>query len=229
MDRSAENSIQFILRDSLLQYRELFLARLPVREYPTGHIFNMVGLPVGTLYFLAEGSVEIYTANRYGYVRLIGIHEVNTLFNLDSLSGMGSQEAVITARAATPVRAAPVTMEELARLAEEAPGLWQDLLVYVGNVLRLMCYDAREQTIRDVTTRLIHFLLLYTQGKEVPEVDCSQQQIASAINASRVQVTRVCARLQAQGLIRIRRGHIRILDPETLEQLSERREAGERE
>ena len=36
MDRSAENSIQFILRDSLLQYRELFLARLPVREYPTG-------------------------------------------------------------------------------------------------------------------------------------------------------------------------------------------------
>ena len=100
---------------------------------------------------------------------------------------------------------------------------------YVGNVLRLMCYDAREQTIRDVTTRLIHFLLLYTQGKEVPEVDCSQQQIASAINASRVQLTRVCARLQAQGLIRIRRGHIRILDPETLEQLSERREAGERE
>lgn len=85
---------------SLLQYRELFLARLPVREYPTGHIFNMVGLPVGTLYFLVEGSVEIYTANRYGYVRLIGIHEVNTLFNLDSLSGMGSQEAVITARAA---------------------------------------------------------------------------------------------------------------------------------
>ena len=78
-------------------------------------------------------------------------------------------------------------------------------------------------------SRLIHFLLLYTQGKEVPEVDCSQQQIASAINASRVQVTRVCARLQAQGLIRIRRGHIRILDPETLEQLSERREAGERE
>ena len=55
------------------------LARLPVREYPTGHIFNMVGLPVGTLYFLVEGSVEIYTANRYGYVRLIGIHEVNTL------------------------------------------------------------------------------------------------------------------------------------------------------
>lgn len=189
----------------------------------------MVGLPVGTLYFLVEGSVEIYTANRYGYVRLIGIHEVNTLFNLDSLSGMGSQEAVITARAAAPVRAIPVTMEEIARLAEEAPGLWQDLLVYVGNVLRLMCYDAREQTIRDVTTRLIHFLLLYTQGKEVPEVDCSQQQIASAINASRVQVTRVCARLQAQGLIRIRRGHIRILDPETLEQLSERREAGERE
>ena len=67
------------------------------------------------------------------------------------------------------------------------------------------------------------------RGREVPEVDCSQQQIASAINASRVQVTRVCARLQAQGLIRIRRGHIRILDPETLEQLSERREAGERE
>ena len=112
---------------------------------------------------------------------------------------------------------------------QEFTAAMQDLLVYVGNVLRLMCYDAREQTIRDVTTRLIHFLLLYTQGKEVPEVDCSQQQIASAINASRVQVTRVCARLQAQGLIRIRRGHIRILDPETLEQLSERREAGERE
>lgn len=105
MDRSAENSIQFILRDSLLQYRELFLARLPVREYPTGHIFNMVGLPVGTLYFLVEGSVEIYTANRYGYVRLIGIHEVNTLFNLDSLSWPGQSGGGVTA--GRPLRCGP--------------------------------------------------------------------------------------------------------------------------
>ena len=132
MDRAAENSVRFILRDSLGAYRELFLTRLPVREYPTGHVFNMVGLPVGTLYFLVEGNVEIYTTNRYGYVRLIGIHGANTLFNLDSLSGKDSQEAVITARAATPVRAVPVTMEEIARLAQESPGLWQDLLSMWG-------------------------------------------------------------------------------------------------
>ena len=225
----SDNNIHFTLKDQLKKYRHLFQKHFQTEHFPAGTTFNINGFAASHPYFLLSGTVYVYTTSISGQERLIGIHEVNTLFNLDSLSGMGSQEAVITARAAAPVRAIPVTMEEIARLAEEAPGLWQDLLVYVGNVLRLMCYDAREQTIRDVTTRLIHFLLLYTQGKEVPEVDCSQQQIASAINASRVQVTRVCARLQAQGLIRIRRGHIRILDPETLEQLSERREAGERE
>lgn len=122
-----------------------------------------------------------------------------------------------------------MTMEEIARLAEEAPGLWQDLLVYVGNVLRLMCYDAREQTIRDVThpADSLSAALYPGQGSAG----------GGLFPSSRLPVPQclpgtgdpgVCPSA-GPGLIRIRRGHIRILDPETLEQLSERREAGERE
>ena len=211
MEHIEKPDVQFVLEGDLRHYRQAILSRCPAREYPAGHLFQLMGLPNEPLYYLVAGTVEIYTTNSLGYARLIGIHRADTLFNLDRFGGEGLG-AVITSRAAGPVTAATVTMEDLSALAAKLPGLWPDLAAYLGRTLRLMCYDAKEQTIHDVATRLIHFLLLYTEGMPAAVIPISHQRLASAIGASRVQVTRTLADLRQRGLVHLSRGRIEILD-----------------
>ena len=209
-----EIAVRFQLKNNLKKYRSLFLKHYDAVSYPKGHIFNRYGLPVNQLYYLTEGTVLVYTTNLDGFTRLIGTHQKNTVFNLDSLDRR--QDAVITTEALTDVQVIPLTVEDIIGLTGEAPDLYRDFLIYVGDVLRLMCYDAQEQSINDVKTRLIHFLLLYSRDDDSSEIALSQYRIGCAINASRVQVTRVCSQLKELGLIEITRNKIVLLDKEGL-------------
>ena len=90
-----------------------------------------------------------------------------------------------------------------------------DLAFFVGDTLRLMCFDAENQSIGDVRTRLVNFFLLYMTSPDYQKsgyMAMSQENLASAVNASRVQVARICSRMQKEGMIRTRRGKVEILD-----------------
>lgn len=210
-----ETSVKFILKDNLSKYRDIFLKHFKVNVYPEGTIFNMAGLPATQLYFLVEGTVFVYTTNSDGYVRFIGSHTENTIFNLDSFR-QENDDAVITTKAFTTVKAIPLVLNDIIALTKEEPSLYKDFLIYTADVLRLMCYDAKEQSINDVKTRLIHFFLLYTKDDPHKEIALSQYRIACAINASRVQVTRVCSDLKQRGLIEIKRNKIILKSSEEL-------------
>ena len=49
----------------------------------------------------------------------------------------------------------------------------------------------------------------YLRNRYLP---MSQENLASAVNASRIQVARICSQLQKQGVIRTRRGKVFILN-----------------
>lgn len=206
-------AIRFVLKDDLISLREIFCERFLIQEYPKGYQFNLAGKKSEHLYFILEGQVDVYTLNKQGYVRLIGIHQENTLFNLDNLA---DQPAVITTVATTPVRGIRVTLNDLLEVLKTCPEYNGLLLTYLSKVLRLMCYDAMEQSIRDVKTRLLHFLILYAKNNDSLKIPFSQQRIASAINASRIQVSRFLCELKAKGWIMIHRNSIIINEMEGL-------------
>ena len=79
-----------------------------------------------------------------------------------------------------------------------------------------MCYDATEQSIHSVRIRLINFFLLYIKDRDTPVVPLSQERLAAAINASRVQVARVCSDLKKEGLIQSGRRQIIIPSREAI-------------
>ena len=130
---------------------------------------------------------------------------------------------MVTIEAVTPLRAVPLTLGELRRLGELSPQFSLDLALFVGDTLRLMCFDAENQSIWDVATRLANFLCLYMKSRDYRTnglVAMSQENLASAVNASRVQVARVCARFRKAGIISTGRRSLRILDRKALQELS---------
>ncbi|NLB27356.1 MAG: Crp/Fnr family transcriptional regulator [Clostridiaceae bacterium] len=212
--------ITYILEDSLASYRSFVLEQGPKpHSYPSGTIFSQSGEVSRYLYFLLEGIIKVSTTNQRGYVRIIGFHKDNSLFVLDGLRG--NQPSIVMTEALTACTVVPISVPELHRMCDLNPQFCRDLMLYVGDVLRLMCYDAQTQSVRDTTARLASFFLLSMDSNEYKTHGCirlSHESLASAINASHVHVSRIVAKLKADGVIATKRSRVYILDEKALRQ-----------
>lgn len=141
---------------------------------------------------------------------LLGYHKPNTLFVLDGLRG--NLPSVVTTEAITPITVIPLIPEQLEELCDHNAELGHSVLLYIGDVLRLMCYEAENQSIPDVTSRLIHFLFLYSMSTDTREIPLSQENLAAAISASRVQTARACELMKEKGYLKLGRRKVTIID-----------------
>ena len=217
-------AVKFVFAGELAAHRAFILGHSgPAVSFPAGTVLSRAMEIPARVYYLLEGMTKVYTSNPDGFIRLLGYHRADTICVLDGLRG--ASPSVVTIETITPVRAVPLTSEDLCRLGALSPEFAMDLAFFVGDTLRLMCYDAENQSIGDVGTRLANFLLLYMDSPDYRKSGCvamSQENLASAVNASRVQVARLCSRMQKSGIIRTRRGRVEILDRAALEALDGR-------
>lgn len=215
---TSEAPVNFILDGELAAHRGLVLENgAPPVCFSPGDFLSRSGEIPTRVYYLLEGMTKAYTSNASGFVRLLGYHRADTICVLDGLRG--GEPCVVTIQAITPVRAVPLTPEDLRRLGGFSPEFAMDLALLVGDTLRLMCYDAENQSIGDVATRLKNFFRLYMASADYRRnryIPMSQENLASAVNASRIQVARICSQLQKDGIIRTRRGKVFILNEEAL-------------
>ena len=214
-------SLSYFLADELPFCREMFLHQCaaPLR-FSRGEVLSRAGQTDKPLFFMLEGMVKIYTINPDGYIRILGYHQQNTLFAMDRIC----QDAptVVTCEAVTNVRVLQVTWKDLTVLSQLDPALMPSLLRYYGKVLRLMCYDAEIKSIDSVPVRLASFLLMAANAAASHAVIAlTQDEIASAVNASRVQIARVSSDFKQKGLIRTHRGGIEITDMQGLYRLTQ--------
>ena len=217
-----EVPVNFFLEGDLARHRKLILEKGPEPvDFAAGDAISTIGEVPGRCFYLLEGMGKAFTVNSQGYVRLLGYHREDTVFVLDGLRG--KDPSVVSTQAITAVRAAPLAPEDLARLARLSPDFALDLALFVGDTLRLMCFDAENQSIWDVSTRLANFLCLYMKSRDYRanrSIPMTQDNLASAVNASRVQVARVCARLRRAGVLETGRRCVVIRDEEALRALS---------
>ena len=97
------------------------------------------------------------------------------------------------------------------------------MLLYYSDVLKLMCLDAESQSSNSVLNKLANFIGLYVLSEDYARfgfLPFSQQELASAIGASRVQVARVCEKLKAQGIVDIKKRRLYVLDRAALAEMA---------
>ncbi len=215
-------SISYIIYNNLASYHDLFLQCCPhTAEFPKGTILSRSGEPIAHMFYLLEGMVKIYTVNQNGYVRIFGYHKSDTLFAMDGICD-DDEPAVVTAESITPVKVLFVTKEEIVEMGNRDHNFPGSLLRYYGTVLRLMCFDAESMSVSDTCARLATFLCLYESNiKENGVIPLTQDELASAVNASRVQIARICSEFRKQGLISCSRGSVTVLDYDGLLKLTQ--------
>jgi len=206
------------------------LAALPAEEFerllpdlepvtlPMGWTIHAAGEPEKLLYFLTEGIVSRIHLTASGATAEFAITGAEGMIGVASFLGgesTPSQAVVLSAGHAYRLKE-EVLAKELAhhgRLAHLLLGYTRTLMVHAGQTAACNRHHSLLQ-------RLARWLLLALDRSPTRELAVTHELIAGALGVRRESVTMAAATLQEAGAIDCQRGHIRVVDRESLEAMS---------
>ncbi len=186
------------------------------RTYPKNTILFDKGSPAQTLYIIESGRVRVFIPGETGEELSMNIYKagdvVGELCVLDGLprcaSAMTMQDTV----------ALTLDREDLRRSVAASPGIAFAIMEVLSTRLRAATEYTESLAFLDVYGRVANRLLELADrsggeagGTEI-EVDLTQEELATLVGATRRSVSKALGAFQDQGLIKLGRGKITILD-----------------
>lgn len=200
-------------------------AKRPPRIIKKGTVLFNPGDPLQGVYFIEEGFIKLYEVSEGGKETIIYLTGPGNMLSLRAIISK-EQTAHQYTEAITEVKLYTMTMQELHSVLLEHPEHIIDLLHVVIDRLNHAERRVEGFVAGDVTSRVANFLydaaIRFGQKKEQAvsfPVGLTHQRIADFVGSFRETVTVALNKLQKEGLIKMSRGKIAILN---LEKLRER-------
>ncbi|MDW8480005.1 MAG: helix-turn-helix domain-containing protein [Xanthomonadales bacterium] len=209
------------------------LDRLVAQRRPLarGATLFRAGDPLRALYVLREGALKTYSYGEEGELRILGFHLPGELFGLDALA---EDRHRCDAEALIPSRVCEIPVAELERVAREIAGVQQQLMRILGRGAVRDQEHLEMMGRRHAVARIASFLLSLSRRYGAlgfaPDrilLPMSRSDIANYLGLVIETVSRAFARLQGEGVIRVERRRVEILDPKRLAALCHEDEGSE--
>ncbi|HEX6055848.1 MAG TPA: Crp/Fnr family transcriptional regulator [Intrasporangium sp.] len=205
--------------------RRAVLSRARRRTFSRGEVLFHEGDPADTVHFVAEGRVMARRTTELGdsvAFRVIGPGRV--LGDVTVVSADQRRSSTIVAL--EPTTTLVLTFTEFRALCEEHPGIQLLLATLLAARVKRLSNHLLEALFvpsdRRVVGRLLDLCEQYgDEGAVGVAIPLTQADIAELAGATRPTVNRVLRALAAEGLVRLARGRIFVVDPT---RLSHRRE-----
>lgn len=191
--------------------------RRPVEK---GEFLFRLGGDFTALYAIRSGSLKTYTSQSDGQEQVIGMHLPGELIGLDAI---GNHRHGCSAVALETTSVCEIPFDRLEPLSREIPGLQQHLFRLMSAEIQ---HDQCHMTVlarMPVENRLASFLMSLSEryklrGYSANEFNLSMSRgdIANMLGMAMETISRLLGNFQDQGLIKVERKHIRILDPTAL-------------
>ena len=193
-------------------------------DYRRGeHVFN-IGDPVHCLYVVREGSVKTWVTSMNGEVQILGFHLPGELIGLDGLLKHRHQCSAEPMEDARVCRLPYVQLEHAMR---EVPSLQKQLMRLISREFVLEHEHLVLMSGRPALERLGLFLQTLMHRRELLGADpmaftmsMSRVDLANYLALATETVSRLFARLQRRGVIRLDRRDVEILDRDQLVEIS---------
>lgn len=187
------------------------------------HLFR-VGDPFTALYAVRSGSIKTYTTVEDGRVQVTGFHLPGELLGLDAIN---VDRHPCSARTLEVTSVCEVPFDRFEELSRQVPALARQLFRIMSKEI-LHDHDLLAQLGRQSgEQRLAGFLLNLSErfgarGFSTREYNLSMSRadIGNYLGLAEETVSRLFTRFSEQGLVRVERKHVRILDRERLRALS---------
>jgi len=189
-----------------------FLRQRPIVRCSPGYLIYLQGTDATCFYFLKEGRVKSFIHSEDGAEQVLTVYEAGSLFGeaafFDELPRVSSAIAI------TPCQLVPIDRELVSEQFVQNPALAMSMIRYLARKVRMLSDHLDHIAFRPAKWRLAEHLLSLLPDDNF--VQCNQEEIAAAISASRVTVSRLLNDLARDGLVELGYRKIRIIDREML-------------
>ena len=186
------------------------------RRFAPGEILFREGDPCYGFFVLGQGSVKIYKTSSSGREITLAVESAPSSVAEVPLFDGGPYPASVSA--IDEVVAYLISKQDFRKVCLQNPQLALKLLAVVGRRLRQLVGIVETVSFGSVRQRLAQLLLEFSQqeGQNPFPMPFTHQELASRLGTVREVVSRNLSRFQADGLLRIQRREVEILDPEGL-------------
>ena len=189
-------------------------SRPPVRCSP-GYLIYLQDTEATCFYFLKSGRVKSFIQSEDGGERVLNLYTAGSLFG--EASFFDELPRVSSALALTPCEIVPIDRELVTQEFARNPELALAMMKYLARTVRLLSEQVDQMAFRPARWRVANCLLTLASGAGA--VSCTQDDIAAAVSASRVTVSRVLNEFAQRGWVELGYRTIRLAEPEPLKRL----------
>ena len=189
-------------------------SRPPVRCSP-GDLIYLQDTEATCFYYLKSGKVKSFIQSEDGGERVLNLYTAGSLFGeasfFDELPRVSSAVAVV------PCEIVPIDRELVTQEFARNPELALAMMQYLARTVRLLSGQVDQMAFRPARWRVANYLL--TLAGRDGMVSCTQEDIAAAVSASRVTVSRVLNEFARSGWVELGYRTISLMAPERLDEL----------
>ncbi len=189
-------------------------SRPPVRCSP-GYLIYLQGAQATCFYFLKSGRVKSFIQSEDGAERVLNLYRAGSLFG--EASFFDELPRVSSAVALTPCEIIAIDRELVTQEFARNPDLALAMMQYLARTVRLLSGQVDQMAFRPARWRVANYLLTLAAGTGI--VSCTQDDIAAAVSASRVTVSRVLGEFSSRGWVELGYRMIRLREPKKLREL----------
>ncbi len=190
------------------------------RRLADGALILLEGDAAAPVYFVLEGAVRVYRTSPEGREQTLIYLQAGEALNLPGAFAR-RWSVPASAEAVGAVELVANSADDLRRVTLEHPEVGMALLSMLAERvqhLSLMVYDLGLLSVR---ARLARFLLSERAEQRATPVRWTHAEIAARVGTVRVVISRTLSAMASEGLIRLDRQRIEIIDPVALARAAE--------
>jgi len=195
------------------------LSRVVVRrQYDAGQVIFMEGEPCAGLFIVESGRVKVFKLSPGGREQILHIFGAGEGFNDVAVLDGGPNPA--SAMALEPTSVLVLARPSMVDLLERYPALSRAVIENIASRARHLVSLVEDLSLRTVEGRLAKLLLEEATrevNRERVPPGLTHAQMAARLGTVREVVTRSLHKFEEEGIIKVERHKIVILDRETLE------------
>ncbi len=194
---------------------ETFARSRPAVRCSPGYLIYLQDTDATCFYFLKSGQVKSFIQSEDGAERVLNIYHAGSLFG--EASFFDELPRVSSAVALSPCEIIPIDRELVSQEFARNPELALAMMKYLARTVRLLSGQVDQMAFRPARWRVANYLLSLSDRSG--KVSCTQDDIAAAVSASRVTVSRVLSEFSKVGWIELGYRAIFLRKPERLQEL----------
>lgn len=215
------NMPKYFFSNDFKSYEDIFIKHGVKCEFNKNDIISCQGDTLKNAFYIKKGIMQVSIGHEIGKEKIVSFMGEGSLFPVGINEHKYKMEYSMVEKAFTNVEAYKFKYEQLRDIVIKNPSIALSIIEHNCDFTSFLFYEIASLSYDSIKCKVSNILyLLFSNGPFKDNIiELNQEEIASIIGASRIQVARVLQKLRDAKIIKTHRNSVEILDVEELKKI----------